>query len=131
MSDSGHRIRTRAGFPEVRISGNRSADFFRCRRLGVGLAAVPLPLPLELVVEDLGAASSGQPGLGQRQLAHLHVVLPRVEQDGRLVGLHLHLPRDPAAVEVRVPPENSVTLIIDGFINEKAHPRAKYMKYLY
>ena len=50
------------------------SNLFRCCRLGVGLSPVLLPLALELDVENLGATSSRQACLAQRQLAHLHVV---------------------------------------------------------
>ena len=80
------------------------SDVVGSRRLGVGLSPVLAPFSLELVIENFGSAASGQSGLGQRELAHLHVVVAGDQKDRDLVGLHLHLTDDPAAVEVRVPP---------------------------
>ena len=78
---------------------------------GVRFAAVAHPFPLELVIQNLRTTTSRQTGFGQRQLAHLHIVFPGDEQDRRLVSLHFHLTNDPAAVEVRIPPETIVIVV--------------------
>ena len=68
-------------------------------------AAVLVPERVELVLEYLGALLHGQTRFVQTQLAHVHVVDARDEEDGRrAVRVDLHLARDPLAVEVSEPP---------------------------
>ena len=80
----------------------------RSRQFGVGLSSVLAPLSLKLVIENFSSATSRQSGLGQRQLAHLHVVVSGHQENRDFVGFHFHLTYDPATVEVSVPPIKTV-----------------------
>ena len=65
---------------------------------------MPTPLLLKLGLQYLRSSLPGEARLLQAQLAHVHVVPARQQQDGGAAWVQLHLSGNPEPVKVSVPP---------------------------